>query len=790
MALSIPILSSLDTKGFDKAAREFKALDTNSERAGFALKKAFLPAAAALGALGVAAFGAAKLASDFNEEASKSEVIFGDAATAIMDFSKTAATSLGQSQTEALKAAGTFGVLGTAAGLTGTDLGDMAVKFTTLATDLASFNNTSPEDAVLALGAGLRGEAEPLRRFGILLDDATLRAKALELGLVKTTKDALTPQNKSLAAQALILEQTNLQQGDFARTADGAANKQRILTAQIKDAKTNIGKGFLPVMAIAVGLLSKFAEFASDNAPLIVTMGVVIGGLAAAIVLVNGVMAGFSAIAAITTAANIALATSFTAVQVATVIGIATAVAGAATLAILAKKISGSVKANNDNTSATKTAAIAQADYEKMLKNLGTTTDDTTTKTDKNTKAQDKAAAATAKAKAAAKALAEELVKLKDALRDKMAAALEAANTVLDEAIKKFDAFAKTVSDSVKSSFNFGNAQQTAAENSKALADAVENVSDAQAGVAKATANVTKAQAAYVKASKGDDPEKTAAAYDDLTAARFDLNEATNKLTTSEEKLVAAQATPKTFLDNLKAQAQKVKDFGVLINRLLAAGLSESALQQVLAAGVDGGTLIAEELLGSAGAILEANALTADVQTIADTVGLNSAKQFYQAGVTAGENLVKGIQAVVDTYTISLGTANTAGAVAGLTSGFTGAVNGVTAGGGAPITEAPATFQQISDWLVQNPLALSAIDFSGIATLASGGIVTQPTLALIGEGGGPEAVIPLSQMGNYGNGGGNNVTINVNGGDPNSIVRALQQYVRQSGPVPVNTRAM
>ena len=222
----------------------------------------------------------------------------------------------------------------------------------------------------------------------------------------------------------------------------------------------------------------------------------------------------------------------------------------------------------------------------------------------------------------------------------------------------------------------------------------------------------------------------------------------------------------------------------------MAAGLPESALQQVLAAGVDGGTLIAEELLGSAGAILEANALTADVQTIADTVGLNSAKQFYQAGVTAGENLVKGIQAVVDTYTISLGTANTAGAVAGLTSGFTGAVNGVTAGGGAPITEAPATFQQISDWLVQNPLALSAIDFSGIATLASGGIVTQPTLALIGEGGGPEAVIPLSQMGNYGNGGGNNVTINVNGGDPNSIVRALQQYVRQSGPVPVNTRAM
>ena len=74
--------------------------------------------------------------------------------------------------------------------------------------------------------------------------------------------------------------------------------------------------------------------------------------------------------------------------------------------------------------------------------------------------------------------------------------------------------------------------------------------------------------------------------------------------------------------------------------------------------------------------------------------------------------------------------------------------------------------------------------------LAEGGIVTSPTLAMIGEGRGPEAVIPLSKLGSMGFGGGGSITVNVNGGDPNSIVRALQQYVRQSGPVPVNTRAM
>jgi hypothetical protein len=83
----------------------------------------------------------------------------------------------------------------------------------------------------------------------------------------------------------------------------------------------------------------------------------------------------------------------------------------------------------------------------------------------------------------------------------------------------------------------------------------------------------------------------------------------------------------------------------------------------------------------------------------------------------------------------------------------------------------------------------SGFDVPDIPMLAQGGIVTSPTLSMIGESG-PEAVIPLSKLGSMGFGGGANITVNVNGGDPNSIVRALQQYVRQSGPVPVNTRAM
>jgi hypothetical protein len=73
-----------------------------------------------------------------------------------------------------------------------------------------------------------------------------------------------------------------------------------------------------------------------------------------------------------------------------------------------------------------------------------------------------------------------------------------------------------------------------------------------------------------------------------------------------------------------------------------------------------------------------------------------------------------------------------------------------------------------------------------IPMLAEGGMVNSATLAMIGEAG-PEVVIPLDRMREFGmgNGGGNNVTINVNGGDPNAVVQALRTYMRQNGSVPI-----
>jgi hypothetical protein len=286
MALSIPIISEYDGKGISRAIAEFKQLETAGEKAQFAIKKAALPAAAALAGLAAAAGPAIMAASDLEENLSKVNVVFGEGAASIENFAKTAATSLGQSQNAVLQAAGTFGTFGKAAGLSGQDLATFSNDFTALASDLASFNNTTPEQAINAIGSALRGEAEPLRQFGVLLSDAALRDEALALGLEVST-GALSAQTKILAAQSLIYKQTGDAQGDFARTSDGLANSSRVLKAQMADLQVSIGKALLPAVQAVLPFVKDFATWAANNPQTFTRVAGAITTIATAILAVN-----------------------------------------------------------------------------------------------------------------------------------------------------------------------------------------------------------------------------------------------------------------------------------------------------------------------------------------------------------------------------------------------------------------------------------------------------------------------------------------------------------------------
>lgn len=186
-------------------------------------------------------------ASDLNEVVTKTGEVFQSSAQDMLDWSENSATAFGQSGAAALGAAADYGNLFRAMDIAPEKAAAMSQRMVELAADLASFNNTSVEEAVVAIGAALRGEAEPIRRYGVLLNEATLKAEAFTQGL-SDGKSTLDPTTKALAAYNLILSKTTTAQGDFARTSDGAANSARIIKAQIADASAEFGSAFLPAV--------------------------------------------------------------------------------------------------------------------------------------------------------------------------------------------------------------------------------------------------------------------------------------------------------------------------------------------------------------------------------------------------------------------------------------------------------------------------------------------------------------------------------------------------------------
>jgi hypothetical protein len=240
-----------------------------SDKISLAFKVAAAAAAAMAVKIGVDSI---KAASDLGETVSKVGVLFGDSAKEIEKFAAGAAQSLGQTKQQALDAAANFAIFGSSAGLAGEDLVKFSTDFVSLAGDLASFNNVSQDEAINAIGSALRGEAEPLRKFGVLLDAATLEAAAFKLGIYDGS-GALTAQQKVLAAQQVIFAQTTTAQGDFARTSDGLANKTKILTAELANTQLIIGEALLPIvlqLATAfsekiVPLIKQFAQGLAGN---------------------------------------------------------------------------------------------------------------------------------------------------------------------------------------------------------------------------------------------------------------------------------------------------------------------------------------------------------------------------------------------------------------------------------------------------------------------------------------------------------------------------------------------
>lgn len=184
--------------------------------------------------------------SNLIEQTNFAQKVFGDAFEGVDKFAS-AAAKIGFSKTSALNAAAALGVFGKTAGLAGNELVKFTEELVTLAADMASVRNTTPEEAIIALAAAMRSEYEPLRRFGVVLNDVQLRQRAWTLGIYDGT-GALNSSQRILAARAEVMDQLGFAMGDFIDTQDQFANSQRVLNAEMENFKAAIGEGILPLM--------------------------------------------------------------------------------------------------------------------------------------------------------------------------------------------------------------------------------------------------------------------------------------------------------------------------------------------------------------------------------------------------------------------------------------------------------------------------------------------------------------------------------------------------------------
>jgi hypothetical protein len=682
-------------------------------------------------------------ASNLAEAESKVNAVFKTQAAEVAKWAKTTSSSFGVSTRSALEAAGTYGNLFQAFGLGQGESAKMSMRLVELAADMASFNNVPIEDALTALRSGLSGETEPLKRFGVALNDVRLRQEALNLKIYDG-QGVLTIAQKSQAAYALILRDTALQQGDVARTAGGLANQKKFLGAQVEDLSGSFGAVFLPIMINVVGVIrnqvlpqmQKFIEAFKSLSPNAIVTGIQIGFFAAAL-----------------GPAMIAVGYMIKMLQ-----GLATAFQFLMKRIVLIPLIIlGIVTAMVKGTDATMTWGQATL---KVFRGI---------------------AVGLSKIGNAFIFVINGFIKGYNALFTGIL-----KNPKINELTLNFDGLVSTVDSAAAGFTNFSNKLKEEQANLSAiaadaqkLADSIDAPGGAKGGRANSVGGASRSAA-----------DKIARFTETLSVANQVLSDAKSKFTDFASSVSssitgmisfssAATASTGSFLSNLTMQANKAADFGNKVRTLLSMGLSETAIGQVLSAGAEAGTKIADEIIaGGATVVNQVNTLISATQSVADAVGESAASQFYSAGVTAGQALVDGVKAAIASAGLSITATGTIVNQAGIdrVSAAIAKARGKKSKGGKKVTKGER--QSIMD--------LAASLGVEVPAFAKGGIVTGPTLALIGEAG-PEAVVPLSGR-NAGMGNTINLTVNAGmGADGASIGRdivdAIKKYERASGPV-------
>lgn len=263
-------------------------------------------ATAALGGIALIAKESMAYAAEAEQSYGAVESIFADHAQGIIDKSKQAAAEVGVSGREYRELSANMGAMLKNMGMPMDEVADKSQNLVGVAADLAATFGGTTKEAVESVTSLLRGETDPIEKYGVSIKQADIEARMAADGLDNLSGEA-EKQAKAQTLLKLLTEQTASAQGQFARETDTAAHKQQVATAKYNDAKEAIGTALLPIMAELADKTANVAQVVGEHPKIFIAVAGAIGTLSAAIVGAAMIAPILTAWSAAATAANMSM---------------------------------------------------------------------------------------------------------------------------------------------------------------------------------------------------------------------------------------------------------------------------------------------------------------------------------------------------------------------------------------------------------------------------------------------------------------------------------------------------
>lgn len=257
-----------DIKGFtnniDKAIGSVDKLEKTTLQKLSSIGNSFVSIGKRASILSVALVGvgakAFEMAADFEDALGATEQIFKDNSDTVAEWANNLDTSYGIAKKEALSYSNLMGSMLINIGkLTEEQASKQSAKLIELAGDLTAMYGGTTQDAVRALTGALKGNNTMLDNYGMAVNEALIKQKALELGLISGTSE-MSLQAKQAATLALIWEQTGAAQGQAAREATGASGAMRSFRTEVANLSTELGETLLPIITPMITKLTEATQ--------------------------------------------------------------------------------------------------------------------------------------------------------------------------------------------------------------------------------------------------------------------------------------------------------------------------------------------------------------------------------------------------------------------------------------------------------------------------------------------------------------------------------------------------